>query len=360
MRELRVTQVCHRYYPHIGGVETHVQQISEKMAEQGYEVEVLTTDPTGELPEEEEINNVVVRRFKSWAPQNSIFQSASLRRYLQSNTFDVLHAHNYHALPALYAAKARKRLFIFTPHYHGASQSFLRNLLLYPYRFWGRGVFKQAEWVICVSNYEKQLIRNHFTLCVDKLITIPNGVNLSEFRRHRSMRNPKRLLYVGRLEEYKGVQHIIRALTQLRDYHLTIIGGGVYEAQLKRLSCRLGVDVQITWCSDVEREELLRAYESAGVFVMPSRFEAYGITVAEALAAGLPCIVAQNSALEEFVDDETCLGIDVERRDVSSQIVRAVRRLEGRRAARRHDAVLDWREVAERILSVYRGDVLRR
>jgi glycosyltransferase involved in cell wall biosynthesis len=60
---MRIAQVCPRYYPYIGGIETHVKEISERLMMRNFEVEVLTTDPSGKLPKEEIINCIKVRRF---------------------------------------------------------------------------------------------------------------------------------------------------------------------------------------------------------------------------------------------------------------------------------------------------------
>jgi len=58
------------------------------------------------------------------------------------------------------------------------------------------------------------------------------------------------------------------------------------------------------------RAELLRRYARAGVFVLLSRYEAFSIVVAEALAAGTSCVVANTSALKEWIDNRNCFGID--------------------------------------------------
>ena len=351
LSDLEITQVCHRYHPEIGGVEQHVQKISEHLAENGCRVEVLTTDPTGELPRVEEINGVTVRRFNSYAPQDSIFRSKSLREYLRENRFEILHAHNYHALPALYAAESRSRIFIFTPHYHGRSQSWIRNLMLYPYRIKGRRIFNRADRVICVSNHEKKMVKEDFSVPEEKFAVILNGIDLSEFEKRLVEKDPKMLLFVGRLEEYKGVQHIIHALTNLPAHHLTIIGRGVYEGKLMKLAERLGVRERITWQQSVAREDLIKAYQRAGVFLMPSRLEAYGITTAEALAAGTPSIVLRGSALEEFIDNETCIGIDPDK-DIVRELTDAVQQLSGMHA-KRPENVIDWSQVAEETMKLY-------
>ena len=154
--------VCHRYHPDIGGVETHVQQISERLAKRGFDVEVICTDPTGKFPQQELYNGVKITRFRSLAPKDAYFFAPQVYFYLKDLDFDIVHAHNYHAFPALFASVAAKRRFIFTPHYHGGSHSILRNLLHKPYQRIGSFIFKKAEKVVCVSKYEMKLIENDF------------------------------------------------------------------------------------------------------------------------------------------------------------------------------------------------------
>ena len=70
---MKIIQVCPRYYPDIGGVETDVKEMSERLVRKGFEVEVVCTDPSGKHPKEEFINGVEVRRFRSIAPYDAYF-----------------------------------------------------------------------------------------------------------------------------------------------------------------------------------------------------------------------------------------------------------------------------------------------
>lgn len=307
---MKIVQVCPRYYPDIGGVETHVKEISERLVKRGFEVEVVTTDPGGKLSKEDEIDNVNVRRFWSLAPSDAYFFAPQIYFYLKKAKCDVIHAHSYHALPAFFAALAKNgRKFVFTSHYHGRGHTGFRNILHTSYKFFGSKIFRNADRVICVSRYEKELIKENFGLSDEKLACVPNGINLEEFRIKSNIRDKKMILYVGRLERYKGVQHIIRALPYLDGYRLVIVGKGPYEGELRKLASSTNVNGRIEWLKDLPREELLEQYKSAGVFVFLSSFEAFGITVAEALASGTPCIVAETGALKEFIDERICFGL---------------------------------------------------
>ncbi|MEM2059400.1 MAG: glycosyltransferase family 4 protein, partial [Archaeoglobaceae archaeon] len=141
---MKIAYVTPRFFPDIGGVETHVYELAKRMKE--FEVEVLTTDPSGKIAKFEEIEGIKVRRFKSYAPSNAYFFSNELRRFLKKHAkdYDLIHAHNFHALPALYAGLSNSKTFVFTPHYHGHGHSFFRNFLFKFYKIYAKKVFKVA------------------------------------------------------------------------------------------------------------------------------------------------------------------------------------------------------------------------
>lgn len=356
---LKIAQVCPRYSPDIGGVETHVKEISERLVKRGHIVDVITTDPTGKLPSKETINGVNVTRIRSVAPGTAYFFSPGIYSYLKGEEYDVVHAHSYHAFPAFFAALANAQgKFVFTPHYHRSGHTFIRDLLHKPYRLLGKSIFSKADVVICVSDYEKTLLSEDFDVSA-KIMKIPNGINLSEFQSlkpRQKTSTEKTLLYVGRLEEYKGVQHIIQCLPELPGFKLIIVGKGPYESRLRELADSLGVSGRIEWLKDVSRDELLQCYASADVFLMLSKHEAYGITVAEALAAGTPCVVAKGSALDEFVDGEMCIGLidssNIRALSLEIRKMLALRSNSGYNKSKKY-VILGWDQIAEKIGKIY-------
>lgn len=353
---MKIAQVCPRYYPDIGGIETQVKEISERLATRNFEISVFTTDPSGKLPPEEIISSVAVTRFKSWAPNEAYYVSRELKRDLlaNSNNFDVVHAHNYHAFPALYAAQSKgSNSFVFTPHYHGTGHTLFRSLLHLPYRFVGKRIFEKADKIICVSRYEKNLVRRTFGINEEKVAVISNGVDLEEFRALRKTRKDcRKILSVGRLEKYKGVQHLIRVLPRLdKDITLEIVGKGPYKDSLEKLAGKLDVGDRVRFFQDLPRTKLVEKYVNADVFVMLSEHESYGISVAEALCAGTVCVVGRTSALKELIDEENCFGVDSPidldelAHIINHVIAKGVRELK----------ILDWDEVTERIADLYRS-----
>lgn len=355
---MRVCQVCQRFYPYIGGVETHVKEISKRLAQGGIDVEVFTTDPSGKLQKTEIVDNVLVRRFRSFAPYEAYYFSPKLEQYLREGhkSFDIVHAHNYNAFPSLHAVRARKMgSFVFTPHYHEAAHTFARRMLHIPYRLLGKQIFEKADKIICVSEYEKCLVLKGFRVDKSKIVMIPNGINISDFGKYtKRPKSGRIILYVGRLEKYKGVQYLIQALASLSaDIQLQIVGSGPYQSNLLKLATRLGLQDRVKFFHNLSQDELFQKYADADLFALLSNHEAYGIVVAEALCSGVPCIVANTSALSEWVDGKNCFGIDYPidiRRlhDLAEEVI-------GKKVEM--PKLMDWNEVANRVSNVYE-DVL--
>lgn len=365
---MKIAQVCPRYSPNFGGVETLVQEISERMVSKGNYVEVLTTDPMGKLPSSETINGVAVRRFKSWAPNESYFISGTLRSFLRrhADDYDLLHAHNYHAFPAHYAAaaKRRKASLIFSPHYHGGGHTFFRNLLYLPYGYITRNDFSKCDAIVCVSEFEKNLLLSKFSSAIElknqRISVVPNGIDKSKFENLKEVKKSRSVLYVGRLEKYKRVDILMRAI-QILDkdvkegskFGLTIVGSGPEKRHLLSLSKEINLESNITFYENLSKDNLIKLCSSASVFVSLSQKEAFGIAIAEALAAGTPCVVAPSSALSEWIDNVNCFGVD----DPNNPAVVAERIKAVAGTTVTDPRVLDWDEVAKRLLEIYESAV---
>jgi glycosyltransferase involved in cell wall biosynthesis len=205
--------------------------------------------------------------------------------------------------------------------------------------------------VIALSNYEKDLLIEDFQIEGHKIAVIPNGVNLKEFRGlEKKEREHQTILCVARLEEFKGVQYAIEALPLLKEsVRLEIVGKGPYKARLIGLAKKLGVAHRIDFYQDLRGRELINRYVNADLFMLLSRYESFGITVTEALASKTPCIVANTSALKEWVDNKNCFGIDY---PISSgQLARLINRVIGKKIV---DVKLwQWEQVVKETLGIY-------
>jgi len=347
---MKILQVCPKYYPSIGGIEEYIKNISERLAKE-HEVSVFTCDPTWRLPKQEQINGVMVKRFKSFSPSDAYYISLQLAREFKKVEFDIVHGHSYHALPLYFSRKARGKKFIVSTYYHGHGHTPIRNIYIKLYKPFGLKILRSARRIITISDYEKELLRRDFAIGENKLSVVPPGIDLAELGDLGEIcKEPKTILYVGRLEGYKGVQHIIQTLPLIdKEFHLEIVGKGPYKANLMTLIDKLGFNGRVKFYQDLPRQELLRMYARAGVFVTLSQYETFSIVVAEALAARTPCIVANTSALTEWVDNKNCFGINypVDGHKLAELITNII----GRKVER--EKLWDWDEVTQSIVKLY-------
>jgi len=307
---MKILQVSNGYPPYIGGVEEHVRNVSERLAKK-HDITVFATDASGKLPRQEEINGVLVRRFKSFSPSDAYHLSFEMLNELRKSEFDIVHGHNYHAFPLYFSRYTKRKKFVVTPHYVGHGFTPLRDFLIKLYKPFGKRIFADADAIISISSYEKELLIRDFGVDESKIRLIPPGIDHAEFTGEGVQRRTNTILYVGRLEKYKGVQYIIQVLPLLsEDFHLEIVGGGTYNRELVALVDRLGLNHRVRFYSYLPHSELPKIYAKAGVFVLLSKYEGFSIVVAEALASKTPCVVANTSALKEWVDQKNCFGID--------------------------------------------------
>lgn len=321
-----ILQVTPRYPPQSGGVESHVQQISERLVDRGHDVTVVTADARKEGKQRDQQNGVVVRRYQSLAPNDAIHFCPQITTAVRASDAEIVHAHNYHSLPLIFAALgAGSRRFVVTTHYHGGSTSSIRKRLLSVYHPIGRWAVQRADKVISVSEWERDQLRTDFGV---EATVIPNGVAIDRFNEATATEHDRPyLLTVGRLEAYKGVQHVIRSMKSLPEYDLLIAGSGSYREQLNQLAHEEGVAEQVSFLGYVADEELPRLYVGADVYITMSEFEAYGMTVAEALAAGTPCVVRGEAALQDWAQKDGTVGISTVTPESIQQAVRSVNQI---------------------------------
>lgn len=314
---MNIVQVCPRYYPDSGGVEKIVQEISEHLVKRGHRVEVVTTDPTGLLQEHETINNVNIIRFRSFAPDDAYYFSPGIYSYLKSVECDLIHAHNYHAFPALMACMAKDdHRLILSPYYHGKGHTLFRNLLFKIYnRLFGTYFFNKADLIISPSDFEAEMLIRSFKLDRGKFLVIAPGVEDEFFNLSGSTNSKKHrsILFVGRIEQYKGLQYVIKAMEYISSigeggFVLNVVGSGPYKERLQKMAEKK--KVKIIWQGQTSKEQLYQQYREANLLVLLSGFETFGIVVAEALASRVPALVVKNSALGEFVDDKVCFSVE--------------------------------------------------
>ncbi len=308
-RPLRVLMVTPRFFPLTGGVESHVYEVSRRLAALGAQVTVLTTDRSGQLPTHEDQNGVHVVRVRAWPAQTDYYFAPDLLRHISPGQWDIVHLQSYHTLVAplaLVGALRAKLPYVVTFHGGGHSQR-LRHMLRRQQRAWLRPLLARADRLVAVAPFEIALFAAELRLPADRFALIPNGADLPRPGRPALAAEKGTLIAsVGRLERYKGHQHILAALPailkQIPDARLWIAGEGPFEPALRALAHRLGVAdrVEIRAVPPDQRGRMADELSQAAIVVLLSEYETHPIAALEALSLGRPLLVADAAGLGDL------------------------------------------------------------
>jgi glycosyltransferase involved in cell wall biosynthesis len=168
------------------------------------------------------------------------------------------------------------------------------------------------------------------SLGVDLVEIAPNAVDAEIFQGaavDRSGRDGCTFLYVGRLDEEKGLDTLLHAFREVPGT-LVLVGSGTDEPRLRALA-----DGRVTFAGARDRDELVGFYADADVFVLPSRSEPWGMVLNEAAAAGLPLVATEQAGASHDLVEEGANGFRVPAGDVPA-LREALLRLEADPALR--------------------------
>jgi len=344
---MQVDLITHRYPPDLGGIERHVRELAHNLTSRGHDVSVHATRWRRNQPRLRIDEGIPVKRHFAIAPGEAYYAAPSMTAAAYRSDADVIHAHGYHSLPLVFAALgAGNTPFVATPHYTGRGSTTIRGLLHRVYAPLGGRALRSADEVIAVSEWERTKLREDFD-CASTVV--PNGIEIDRFRRADPYGHDRPYLFsIGRLVEYKGVQHVIRALSKLPDYDLLVAGTGEYRKELERVARETGVDDRVEFLGFVDDDDVPGLYAGAAAHVFLSAYECFGLTVGESLAAGTPCVVSDATALSEWDNHVGCVSTtDMNPGSVASAIRRAVG------TSSDPSGLLSWKEMAAEIEAVY-------
>jgi glycosyltransferase involved in cell wall biosynthesis len=298
---LRVVIVSRDFVYPMGGFEEYIHQLSSRLRRNGLDVAILTTTRNSPraIYHEAECDGVQVRRYPVTWSLSGYCYSRPLRDATRAAEYDVLHAQgwgNYAIDLAARESKRRSRPLVVTPHAFFQEPGRARILKAIYSRTFSRTVMKRAYFIALTETQARELRSKGAT----RTTTIPEGVDTAEFERQypRPSYFPdhrKVVLCVGRLAQYKGLEHVLMAVKRIEaglpDLFLMIVGENWGARQgLEKLSRDLGLKEKVTFTGQIPRTELLGIYQASDLCVNASQYEGFGISLVEAMACAKPVI----------------------------------------------------------------------
>ena len=324
---MKILIVSHTYWPHLNGQAVFVTNLAEGLVERGHQVTVLL--PSTERPSLEVRNGVSLEttpsidlRFIHKDLNISYAPVVKIKAIFDRLQPDLVHLQDPAPVSQLARQIAKKRgIAVIATHHPGPA-------IWAPYLPGENPLVQKIVVPIVWSSFLSYLNK------VDQ-VTVPSrasarmllmkglhkpvrpiscGVNLENFnglsvKTCEAVDNKKlaagilKFLYVGRLDEEKRVDVLIRAMGKVKNQNIQLLlaGDGSKEKMIHRLVDELNLEDRVIFLGRIERSQVANILLDADVFVMPGDGESLSIATLEAMACGLPVIASNSMALPELV-----------------------------------------------------------
>ncbi len=292
--------------PEAGGAEIHLHEILKRAVAAGHSVTQVSHSIEW-LPDNDEIDGVEIRRHGKWYSYNY-----TLRKYCESlnlNSFDLI-IEDICKVPVFAPRWSNVPVLAIVPHLFGTTAfrevSVPKALYVNLLESFIPSVYGKCRFAAISDSTKKDLVRRGIE--EERIAVIPCGIDTAFYRPAPSAKvETERLIFLGRLKKYKGVQHLLQAVKILHEKNLpvklTVIGEGDYSRNLKLLTGKLGLQESVEFSGFISQEEKLHWLRKANVAVFPSAKEGWGLTVIEANCCGTPVIASDSDGLRDSVRD---------------------------------------------------------
>jgi rhamnosyl/mannosyltransferase len=322
---MNILHIYKDYFPVLGGIENHIKTLAEAQVAAGHQVTVLVCAP-GFWTQHERLNGVEVIKAARLLTAASMPLSFSQPLHLAGMRPDVVHIQSPYPLgEAANWLLGRARGTVITYQSDIVRQ---KGWLL----FYGpvlRRVLQAADRIL-TSTPRYIEISPWLQPVRAKCTPVPLGIEVERFAPATGLRRPgpPRLLFVGRLRYYKGLDTLFQALPAIPQAQLTIVGTGPMQAAWQTLAQELGVAGRVNFAGDIDDAGLPEVYRQADIFVLPAnaRAEAYGLVLLEAMASGLPCVTTELGTGTSWIVQDGVTGLVVPPQDPAA-LAGAINRL---------------------------------
>jgi len=288
---MKVAIFSEYYHPHLGGLEMRAKGIAEELVRAGHSVAVFTVGYEEDLPEREIVNGVVVHRHHAWhyGRPGVKFVRRGLRAMLSyalwcrsqaRGDFDLLFYTEFPVVHAVMAPALARRKAIMD------WCEFRRDNVFKTIQKWAPKLFR---WNTCVAEEVGKGMQNSSGR---NFYCLPSGINVDHFRSEEQDR--QHLIYIGRLQPHKNLPFLISCFEEFcsrghRD-KLYLIGGGAEEASLRERCKESPWRDLIVMTGTITDQEKIAFLSKAKAMVLVSMREGFPVSIAEALASGLPTV----------------------------------------------------------------------
>jgi glycosyltransferase involved in cell wall biosynthesis len=374
---MKILQIIPFFTPVLGGSVDSAYNLSKYLAKKGHDVTIFTTDFKADEDYIKSLEEIRVVPFHCIANIGMMLFSPKMKKQLKGeiNNFDIIHMHNFRSYQnSIVYHYAKKYEVPYILQAHGdIPRIFGKKQLkkIYDY-IWGNKLLNDANGLIASNNIEIKQYQN-IGLDENKIWIVPNGIDISyysqipkkgEFRKKYSINEDEKIiLYLGRIHKIKGIDLLIDTFADLIDkfanVKLVIVGPDdgflqVLEKQVRNLD----IDGKVIFTGPLFNRDKLEAYVDADVFVLPSRYETFGVCVLEACICGAPVIVAENCGIANLIEDKVGFVVKFDKRQLKHAILKIFDNENMRKKFEKNcknfvKERFDWEKIVNRFEEVY-------
>ena len=239
----------------------------------------------------------------------------AMKRLMKWERFDILHGNAEEAFFASEVARKFSAGYVFTSHTCMIPETGMIRGMLRPLSFLKsinnyllRSSAFKASRVVTFSEFSRKLVVKGLGKKRAKNVgVIPPGVDPSWFDVTRQAEGSKDLVFWGRMENEKGISELLRTMKEvlgrMPDVRLHLIGEGNMTESYRSQAQELMVLDNVVFHGRMDMDAIQKLINKCAMGVFPSRIESFGLSMAEAMAAGLPIIANRVGALPEFIED---------------------------------------------------------
>ncbi len=318
-RALRILIVSAAYRPYPSGVSEHVHYLALNLKKLGHQVHVLTTRfPKFEHLTEKDAVEIPVHRIGQalLVPLNRSYATLpvglripfQIAKFIRAHKFDIIHCHGVFWPEISYWAIHYSNTINVVTFLTAGFRIHSRGKRLFQLIF--RNHLKKIHGRIAISQRARAAIEPYIP---GDYRIIPSGVDLERFRPGLAPLPEKktttpRILFLGRLDERKGIDVLINAIPLIRqtipDIKVIVVGKGPMERKSRALVEKLGLNQTVQFVGPAKQSEIPRYYCGCDVYCSPALGgETQGVVLLEAMACGVPAVASSIPGYDETIHD---------------------------------------------------------
>jgi len=300
LRAMRILQICSAR--EIGGGERHLADLANALARRGHEVFAALSPAS---PVRAELRSLPSENIVELPIRNSLNLASALKlsRLVREHQIEIVHAHVARDYPLAALATGRSQ-----------AQLVLTRHVLFPLNRIHKLTLRRTSRVIAVSQAVAESLYTPSIFAPEKIVTIHNGIDVDRFAgtaKDNATDRRLRVGMVGHIAPIKGQEDFVRAAAIMRahrdDVEFIIAGADKSHSRENRVALeKLISDLKmehaiklIGWVDDVA--SLLSTLD---LFVSPARSEPFGLSIVEAMAAGVPVVATASEGAREIIEDD--------------------------------------------------------